>query len=709
MLFWVFICQFFLSFLPEIDSKFPSQATWKPLYEPGVGGWLTSLAISPHHSDIIIAGGDILGVAYSHNGGQSWSRSHGLQSWEIEEITFHPTDPQKIWLATKSGPYLSVDKGKTWIEKRNGLPNLEWGKYVAPVQEILINPNNTNHLLAFTGHQRIDQATETRLGEVYQSLDGGKTWRLLSEIGSQVENNIYDVDFAANNFYQLVATTDQGLFRSIDGGKNWTKIGANLPTGTQKSLTTHSTNPNILLITVNGQGIYRSTDAGRTFSAVKTGLSISNQSQSFFDQIKFAPNNPNIVLFGERKTAANYLSQDGGLSWTKVDGYQNHAYPMQNKYFRAFDIDPNNSQRMVGGTGEGLWLTENLGKTWKDIASTETARGHWKGNGYSGLVVLNFRWDPFHPNQSFIAAMDSGKWMSRNDLKSWEWGGSQRFNGMSDFSGLIDVSFTKTPPNQQIIYSVVGQSPKSSSKGVYVSFNGGKTWKNQGQPLSQGEGTRIVAHPTKTHQSWLVWHNKLFFSNNYGKTWTQKLMAAGKVYELVPDYTGETFQIYVGTQTGLWQSDDLNSNHFNLVPGSKVDVWGVTRIEVVDRDTLYVVNAKQDSYARQGIWKYDQGMWIQLTNNKKDGQTPFRFATDIAVDPRNSQIILAATDQNPFLSVSQATGVWLSKDGGETWDEFNEELPFLRVKNVQFKPDKSGRVVIGTTGGGLYQTQIKGN
>ncbi|MDJ0662207.1 MAG: hypothetical protein QNJ42_22375 [Crocosphaera sp.] len=694
---------------PVASEITPTETTWEPLYEPGVGGWLTSFKISPHDSDIIIAGGDMLGVAYSHDGGKSWLGGQGLKSWEIEEITFDPNDPNKIWLATKSGPYLSLDQGQTWIEKRNGLPDFQWGTFVAPIQEILINPNNSNHLLAFTGHQRGDEASETSLGEVYQSLDNGESWQFISQIGTQIDNNIYDVDFSANNFNQLFASTDEGLFRSIDGGKTWTASGSNLPLGHQKSLATHSSDPNTLLITVNGQGVYRSTDAGETFEAVNNGLNISDMTQSFFDQIRFAPNNPNIAFFGERKTGGNYLSQDGGLTWNKVDGYEQGSYSMENKYFRAFDIDPNNHQRMIGGTGEGIWLTEDLGNSWQDTSSTEISENHWRGNGYSGLVVVNFHWDQFHTNQSFIAAMDSGKWMSRDDLNTWEWAGGHRGNGMSDFAGLIDVSFTNAPTDQQVIYGVVGQSGIQSSRGVYVSFDGGNNWQRQSIPFAEGRGRKIVAHPTETNKSWLVWDDKLFFSNDYGQTWTQQLTTAGNIYELTPDYASETFQVYVGSQSGLWQSSDVNGNNYNLVPGSDVDAWGITRIDIVDHDTLYAVNAKRDGYSQRGIWQYDQGVWTQLTNNKSDGSTPFRWVADIAVDPRNPDRILAATDQDPFLSVSQATGVWLSEDGGNSWQPFNDGLSMLRVKNIQFKPDDSGTVVIGTTGGGLYRTQIGGD
>ena len=45
---------------------------WKPLYEPGSGGWMTGMRISPHDSKRILLSGDMLGVGLSTDGGRSW-------------------------------------------------------------------------------------------------------------------------------------------------------------------------------------------------------------------------------------------------------------------------------------------------------------------------------------------------------------------------------------------------------------------------------------------------------------------------------------------------------------------------------------------------------------------------------------------------------------------------------------------------------------
>ncbi|MDJ0589084.1 MAG: hypothetical protein QNJ72_03685 [Pleurocapsa sp. MO_226.B13] len=159
-------------------------------------------------------------------------------------------------------------------------------------------------------------------------------------------------------------------------------------------------------------------------------------------------------------------------------------------------------------------------------------------------------------------------------------------------------------------------------------------------------------------------------------------------------------RLSAATESGLFRSD--NSDFYSLVPGSEGNPRAITRMDFVDGDTFYSVNSKSDRESERGIWRYDAGNWTQLTSDRADGSTPFCWVSDVPVDPRNPERVMAATDQNPFLSVSEATGVWKSEDGGKTWSNFSDGLAVRRVDNIQLKPDSSGTVAIGTTGGGSY-------
>ena len=99
-----------------------SDIVWKPLYEPGCGGAIVSLAVSPHNANHLVSGGDMLGTAASFDGGESWTAGCGLPTYEMATPTFHPFRTNEVWIGSCAGPMFSRDGGRTWISRRDGMP-----------------------------------------------------------------------------------------------------------------------------------------------------------------------------------------------------------------------------------------------------------------------------------------------------------------------------------------------------------------------------------------------------------------------------------------------------------------------------------------------------------------------------------------------------------------------------------------------------------
>jgi hypothetical protein len=79
--------------------------TWQPLYEPGSGGAITAVAVSPHDPKHLITLGDMLGVATSFDGGDSWRPTFGFMSYEFSGgVTYHPTERNTVWIASATWP-----------------------------------------------------------------------------------------------------------------------------------------------------------------------------------------------------------------------------------------------------------------------------------------------------------------------------------------------------------------------------------------------------------------------------------------------------------------------------------------------------------------------------------------------------------------------------------------------------------------------------
>ena len=47
-------------------------------------------------------------------------------------------------------------------------------------------------------------------------------------------------------------------------------------------------------------------------------------------------------------------------------------------------------------------------------------------------------------------------------------------------------------------------------------------------------------------------------------------------------------------------------------------------------------------------------------------------------------------------------GLWLSRDNGQTWDEF-DDLPFSNIQRVEFDPNDRARIYVTTFGGSVWR------
>jgi hypothetical protein len=95
-----------------------------------------------------------------------------------------------------------------------------------------------------------------------------------------------------------------------------------------------------------------------------------------------------------------------------------------------------------------------------------------------------------------------------------------------------------------------------------------------------------------------------------------------------------------------------------------------------------------------GLWKYDGSAWTRV----RDGL----YISCVAVDPTDAQRVAVAEDDHPFHDVSNATGVWISDDGGKTWSRQVDGLPVLRGSVLAINPHDPEQIVFGASGRGFF-------
>ena len=197
---------------------------WQTLNEPGNGGRTTDVAINPNNPNHILVSGDMLGLGYSIDGGQTWQPTFGFNSYELGAISFNPNNTDVVWVGSMSGPFKSIDGGLTWSLMRNGMPAIQNYFYTCPVELILFDPANGERLLAFGGSKRDwNNRGEPKWNVVWESLDNGESWSALTTVGTPTRPGITSAVFAGEEKI-FAALRDQGLWVSVDRGVTWEQV-----------------------------------------------------------------------------------------------------------------------------------------------------------------------------------------------------------------------------------------------------------------------------------------------------------------------------------------------------------------------------------------------------------------------------------------------------------------------------------------------------
>lgn len=670
----------------------PAPPHWTPLGEPGCGGWLTSIAISPHDGRRILLGGDMLGLGLSEDRGEHWRPTFGLRSYEVGDCTWHPTDPLTVWAGTMSGPYVSTDGGQHWSERRTGLPAVSGGQYTAPIEKVLFDPADARHLLAFGGSSRDWQSPGQPLwGAVWDSVDAGERWTRRATLPGNVVGATY-----AGAGRLFAAVRGHGIFASDDGGTTWGARNDGLAGtrveriwaggGVLYTCTTCYKVPGETSFATGG--IYRSTDAGRSWQRLGGGLPNKRAAQDFFTSgfkgFAQSASDPRVLLAGNAPYDANYLfvSTDGGGSWKQVASKQT----IDVAYFSGLNatvaaIDPHDPRVMFAAGAEYLIRSLDGGATWTDCTAEHVGSG-WRGRGYSGLCATNVKWDPFTPGRLLVLGMDAGKlWESRDGGGTWTYRGRDP----NPWGGGNDLSLARDGHG----YCATGQF--GGNGGVLRTVDG-NTWKALSGPAhglprpEQGVAESVYTLPADSSRVWCVWGGRLYLSRDGGEHFrvVPGLSGLGRI---AADPRQPTRFLVSGAPTCWLTEDGLT---FKPVGGPKL----AGRATADSLGRFYV--AAWRGSQRPGLWRFD-GAWTRVSD---------RYLLYQAVaDPRDPRRLVAIDHDHPFHDLCGAAGVWLSTDEGASWSNASDGLPILRSEAIGCNPHDPEEWVVGTNGGGFYRAR----
>ena len=697
----------------KLDETFLKNLQFRSIGPAIMGGRIDDIAVVESNPSIYYVGAATGGVWKTVNNGTTFEPIFDTQSnTSIGDIAIAPSDPNIIWVGTGEannrqssswgdGIYRSLDGGKTWTNM-----GLRDTKHIGRVVVDSRDPNIV--YVAALGHL---WGPNKERG-VFKTTDGGKTWSNVLFVNE--DTGVIDLAIDPQSPMTLYAAAYQrrrtpwgfngggpgsAIYRTVDGGANWTKLTKGLPEGTtgRIGLDVYRGNPNTVYALVENAkgGVFRSDDRGDNWRKV----SELDSRPMYYSQIRIDPNNDQRVW----QLAANmYNSEDGGKTWVSNIVQRIHGD------FHALWIDPANSNHVLAGSDGGLHASYDRGRTWDFINTIPL------GQFYEVSM------DNQKPFWVYGGLQDNGSWsgpsgtLNQEGITNDDW---YRTGGGDGFYSVVD------PTDPTVVYV---ESQNGSMSRLEMKTGERKSIKPESRPGEKRYrfdwNSPIVISPFN-NQTIYFEGNRVFKSTDRGNTWTwsddltkdqdrEKLPIMGALPDknMLSRHDGqETFGqivtfaespikeglLYAGTDDGNLQiSRDGNRTWKNItanIPGVPKNTY-VSRI-VPSRyaeGTAYLTldGHRADDYSTYVFVTNDFGQsWKSIKSNLPAGVT----ARVIREHPRNQNLLFLGTE----------FGAYVSFDRGARWTRLQGNLPMVRVDDIQIHP-RDNAMVLATHGRSIW-------
>ena len=685
---------------------------------PTRGGRVTSVTGVATQPNTFYMGATGGGVWKTQDYGTSWQNiSDGFfETPSIGAIQVAQNDANIIYVGTGSdglrsnvitgkGVYKSINAGKTW--KHIGL------KKVGQIGAVEIHPQDHNTVFVAAIGQAFSPNKERG---VFRTKDGGTTWKNVLHISDTT--GIVDLEFMPTNPNIIYAAAwrgerkpwtiisggkESGIYRSIDGGDNWNKMGKGLPTLMGKiDLAVSASDSKVLYALVEASpfkvaGLYRSDDQGENFVHVSDEFGLTDR-PFYYCNVEADPGNVETVYVNSTRF---YKSTNGGKKWNRIRTPHGDNHDMW--------INPNNSNLFVQGNDGGANITHNGGKTWSTQFNQPTAE------------LYQVEVDNQTPYWLYAGQQDNYSTVSVPSVPptSHQAGG---IGYVMNTGGCETGPAVPNPDNSNIVYS--------NCKGRFSVFN-----KKSGQEKRYDVGARnMYGHNPKDlkfrfqrvspihvspHDSKVIYHTSQFVhkTTDEGENWeiispdltafeTEKQIRSGS--PITNDITGEEFYstiysiqeskikqgvIWVGSNDGpVHITQDGGKNWRKVTPKSLGKGGRVDSIEPSKHDP---------AKAYLSVLRYQLGDWkpyIFKTNNYGKSWKLLTNETNGIPNDYPVRVVREDPKQAGLLYAGTEFGMFISFDDGENWESFQQNLPVTPITDIKIH---RGDLVLSTMGRGF--------
>jgi len=262
-------------------------------------------------------------------GSMNWTAAFGGDGGEV---CFQSQDPMKILGETQNnGVQRSLNGGSNWSSATTGLSGS--GAWVGP---LISHPDSADIFY-------------TARAQVFKTTNAGALW---FPISSGTAGTIREMDISRTNPKVMYATSGGQVYKSIDGGSNFTLVSTGMPTRTITSVHAHPDSENVVLVSFSGFGagkVYRTSNGGATWQNISGNLPDTPTNDVLIYHPGFATS-----TYLAATDVGVFISNDYGATWTELaDGLPNTA---------AIHLDYNlqGNKIRIGTHGRGVYETSIL-------------------------------------------------------------------------------------------------------------------------------------------------------------------------------------------------------------------------------------------------------------------------------------------------------------------------------------------------------------
>ncbi len=305
------------------------------------------------------------------NGGFEQMTAGLPEKTSVHTITVHPLHPERVFVGTQDGPYISDDHGAHW--RRPDFPDH------VQIWSFLVHPHQPETIYA--GASPVG---------IYRSDDGGARWTCLAKpvliehvkmpFACRVMRIALDPQ-APQNLYATIEVG--GVMRSRDGGETWEdcndgllrltenpKLKSNLGSGSEAegmldghAMSISDAAPGSVFLACR-MGLFRSDDGATSWQDIEVGRF---SPLTYARDIRPAPQDPTrlyacLSVHATGNTGSLARSDDVGKSWRRID----HGVPIH-ATFMQLALHARDADQVYGAARNGQIVgTQDAGKSWHE-------------------------------------------------------------------------------------------------------------------------------------------------------------------------------------------------------------------------------------------------------------------------------------------------------------------------------------------------------